>query len=154
MAANQMPDELEQYSRTYSIYSHIISLQKFMATTSQLYLGINTAIWVVILNENFLLGDGESCALLGLLSLASLWLAWLFIGITGSIRLRFILLEKIGDKYFPIIRAMGKESFKETYEEYSLLGNSSWGKARWFWLIFPGSGLFINVWLLVRLFNT
>lgn len=153
LSRKDKPDELTQYSKTYGVYSQIISLQKFMATISQIYLGINAAIWVVILSENIELGDVESCALLGLLAFSSAWLIWLFLGITGSIRLRFILLDKIGHKYFRTIKTMGEESSGAAKKGLSFFGKSSWGKARWFWFIFPGSGLLINIWLLLRLYN-
>ena len=142
--------ELDRYSKTYSVYSHIIDLQKFLANVSQLYLGINAAVWIVILSNNYSLGITEKSVLLGMLAFSSVWLSWLFIGITSAIKLRFILLEKIGKEYFPGIKAMGENSYTEAYKGFSILGNASWGKSRWFWFVFPAAGLVINSYLLLR----
>ena len=144
-------NELDQYSKTYSVYDHIISLQKFMASVSQIYLGINAAIWVVVLSNKYTLGIAEYNVILGILSFASVWLAWLFVGITSAVKLRFLLLKKIGRKYFPNIKSMGEQSYIEAYEGLSFLGKASWGKSRWFWFIFPSAGLIINIWLILRL---
>jgi len=143
-------NELDQYTKTYSMYDHIISLQKFMASVSQIYLGINAAIWVIILSNKYQLDTVEHNLMLGILLFASVWLGWLLVGITSAIKLRFILLEEIGLKYFPNIKRMGEQSYVIAFKGLSYLGKASWGKSRWFWFIFPSAGFLINIWLILR----
>ena len=150
MDSPNQANELEQYSKTYDIYNHIISLQKFMATLSQIYLGITGVIWLAVLGDKYGLSSHEKTAILSLLILFSLWMAWLFLGIVGAVKLRFILLEKIGEKYFEGIKSMGEASYAQAYGGIAIFGKASWGKSRWFWFIFPAVGLVINIWLIAR----
>ena len=143
-------DELERYEKTLGVYDHIISLQTFMASITQIFLGANAAIWLLVVSENIGISSAERTALLSVLAFAAIWLIWLFVGITGAIRLRFSLLEKLGEKYFPGIKRMGEISFVEAYGGVLSLGKASWGKSRWFWFVTPVFSLLVNVWLVVR----
>jgi len=146
-------NELEQYGKTLGVYDHIISLQTFMATLTQIFLAANAAVWLAVLDGKFDLSTVERVTLLTVLAFAAVWLGWLFVGITGAIRLRFVLLEKIGDKYFPNIMELGKASFDEAYGGILSLGKASWGKSRWFWFVTPAVSLLANAWLILRELN-
>ena len=103
-----------------------------------------------MLSDRIALSLVEKNLLLGILAFAAIWIAWLFIGVAGAIRLRFDLLEKIGKEYFPGIKSMGKESYRNTYKGFYYPGKASWAKSRWFWFIVPFTGLVANLWLVLR----
>jgi hypothetical protein len=146
MAIPELDTELASYEKASVVYGQIFELQRYLVSVFNFFIPVTAGIWSIAAAGKFSLGTGPRIALLLLHMAGCVWLATVLFGVLRSIRGRFILVDDLGERFFPEILHTSQKNFEGT----AIRQWASWGRNRkdWFWYLLPLGGLAGSVYLI------